>query len=152
MNDHLRPVGKPAPPRPRRSDFLISSMMASRPRASSPLVSSHRPRARAPSRRQSCVPKRLRKIRSWSRSMLFAALRRLVQGLRAAHRRAALATDLRADRRALATGQRIEHRLEPRRIEILEEIVVDLDDRGIDAGAQALDLDQREQAVGGALL
>ena len=56
MNDHLRPVGKPAPPRPRRSDFLISSMMASRPRASRSLVLSQMPRRRAPARRQSSWP------------------------------------------------------------------------------------------------
>jgi hypothetical protein len=27
MNDHLSPVGKPAPPRPRSDDFLTSSMI-----------------------------------------------------------------------------------------------------------------------------
>jgi hypothetical protein len=26
MNDHFSPVGKPAPPRPRSEDFLISSI------------------------------------------------------------------------------------------------------------------------------
>jgi hypothetical protein len=29
MNDHFRPVGKPAPPRPRRADFFRSAMMSS---------------------------------------------------------------------------------------------------------------------------
>jgi hypothetical protein len=28
MNDHFMPVGKPAPPSPRRFDFLTSSVMA----------------------------------------------------------------------------------------------------------------------------
>ena len=45
MNDHLRPVGKPAPPRPRRPDALISSMIASWPRWISALVLSQSPRA-----------------------------------------------------------------------------------------------------------
>ena len=31
INDHLRPEGKPAPPRPRRPDFLTSSRMKSLP-------------------------------------------------------------------------------------------------------------------------
>src|SRR5512135_1532300 len=30
MNDHLRPVGKPAPPRPRRPEALTDSMTCSR--------------------------------------------------------------------------------------------------------------------------
>jgi hypothetical protein len=29
MNDHLRPVGKPAPPRPRSADFFTSAITAS---------------------------------------------------------------------------------------------------------------------------
>ena len=29
MNDHLRPHGNPAPPRPRKPDFLTSSVTAS---------------------------------------------------------------------------------------------------------------------------
>jgi hypothetical protein len=56
MKDHFRPVGKPAPPRPRRPDFFISSMMASWPRSISALVLSQAPRARAPARRQSWTP------------------------------------------------------------------------------------------------
>ena len=56
MNDHFSPVGKPAPPRPRSPDFLISSTMASCPLSSSALVPSHAPRARAAGRRQSWKP------------------------------------------------------------------------------------------------
>ena len=40
MNDHLVPVGNPAPPRPRRLDFFTASVMASggMPRAASQAV------------------------------------------------------------------------------------------------------------------
>ena len=44
MNDHFSPVGKPAPPRPRRPDFFISSMIQSRPFSSRNLVPSQAPR------------------------------------------------------------------------------------------------------------
>ena len=47
MNDHLSPVGNPAPPRPRRPLAFISSMMPSLPLASSALVLSQSPRLRA---------------------------------------------------------------------------------------------------------
>ena len=56
MNDHLVPVGKPAPPRPRRPDAFITSMIASWPSASSALVSSQSPRIRAASSRHDWKP------------------------------------------------------------------------------------------------
>ena len=45
MKLHFMPVGKPAPPRPRRPDALIISMIASWPMAISLAVSSQSPRA-----------------------------------------------------------------------------------------------------------
>ena len=47
MKLHFMPVGKPAPPRPRRPDSLTASMIASCPRCISLAVSSQSPRARA---------------------------------------------------------------------------------------------------------
>ena len=47
MKLQFMPVGKPAPPRPRRPDSLTMSMIASWPRAISFLVSSQSPRVRA---------------------------------------------------------------------------------------------------------
>ena len=38
MNDHFRPLGKPAPPRPRRPEPFISEMMVSGPRSTISLV------------------------------------------------------------------------------------------------------------------
>src|SRR5690606_22460932 len=69
MNDILSPVGKPAPPRPRNPDSLTCSTIQSRPLAISSLVPSQSPRRRAPSRRQSCSPNRLVKMRSLSASI-----------------------------------------------------------------------------------
>ena len=48
MKDHLRPVGKPAPPRPRRPDAFISEMIQSLPFSMMALVPSQAPRCRAP--------------------------------------------------------------------------------------------------------
>ena len=56
MNDHFSPVGKPAPPRPRRPDAFISLMIQSRPLSMIALVPSQAPRVRAPSRPQSWRP------------------------------------------------------------------------------------------------
>ena len=50
---NLRPVGKPAPPRPRRPEAFISLMIQSRPLSMMALVPSQAPRRRAPSRPQS---------------------------------------------------------------------------------------------------
>lgn len=66
MNDHFRPDGKPAPPRPRSPDFFISSMIASGPVHSKSRVRCQAPRFSALGSRQSCSPYRLRKMRSWS--------------------------------------------------------------------------------------
>ena len=51
MNDHFVPVGKPAPPRPRSPDALMTSMILSWPSSSSALVLSQSPRAIAASSR-----------------------------------------------------------------------------------------------------
>jgi hypothetical protein len=56
MNDHLSPVGKPAPPRPRRPEAFTSLMMPVAALLEIALVPSQAPRARAPSRPQSCRP------------------------------------------------------------------------------------------------
>ena len=62
---------------------------------------------------------------------------------------AGLAVDLRAGLRRLAAGQRVEDRGHALEGQVLVIVVVDLDHRRIGAGAEAFDLGQREQAVGG---
>src|SRR4030067_975149 len=56
-----------------------------------------------------------------------------------------------ADGRAFAAGGRVEYRFQPPRVQVLEEVVVDLHDRRVHAGAETFDLDEREQAVRAAL-
>ena len=56
MNDHFSPVGKPAPPRPRRPEAFISLTIQSRPLSMMPAVSSHAPRAIAPFNERSNMP------------------------------------------------------------------------------------------------
>ena len=48
MNDHLSPVGKPAPPRPRSPDDFTSSIVASRPISSARAIPSYPPMAFQP--------------------------------------------------------------------------------------------------------
>src|SRR5580704_4287504 len=149
MNDHLRPVGKPAPPRPRNPESFISWTIQSRPLWISSLVPSHAPRARAPARCQSPWPYRLVKMRSWSASI--CVLPDFGQRGLPGQRHRALAADHRADRRLLAGDQCVEQLLGRRPIEVFVEIIVDLKDRRVDAGPEAFDLDQRELSVGGAV-
>src|SRR4051794_14172813 len=90
-------------------------------------------------------------MRSSSRSILGLSGARRVRGEGglARDRRRELASDLRADLRPLTARQRVQQPLGRRGVEILVEIaVVDLDDRRVDARAEALDLDDREHAVG----
>ena len=86
-----------------------------------------------------------------SRSRCRQLSARLGQGGAAGDRLRAVPADHRAGRRRLAGAQRVEQRLGRGAVEILVEIVVDLQDRRVDAGAETFDLDQGEQAVGGRL-
>ena len=56
MNDHFSPVEKPAPPRPRRPEFLMLSMIQAGPMAIMSAVAFQQPRFFAPSRPQSWNP------------------------------------------------------------------------------------------------
>src|SRR6185437_10441334 len=72
----------------------------------------------------------------------------VLQRERSALGRRGLALFRGAGRRRLAALQRVDEALGRWPVEVLVEIVVDLDDRRVDAGAQAFDLGQRELAVG----
>src|SRR6516164_2976074 len=144
MNDHFRPVGKPAPPRPRNPDSLTCSTIHSRPLRMSSLVPSQSPRRRAPSSRQSLWPYRLVKMRSLSASIGFLSFE---QGCAAANGLGPAPPGQRTVRGRIPFAQRVEQCFRRRPVEILVEIVVDLQDRRVDAGAQAFHLDQSEEPV-----
>src|SRR5262245_35354229 len=80
MSDHFSPVGKPAPPRPRRPEAFTSLTMASRPLSRMALVPSQAPRLRAPSRPQSPRPYRFLKMRSLSSSIKSLPVRSRASG------------------------------------------------------------------------
>src|SRR6202035_561259 len=94
---------------------------------------------------------RLVKTRSRSASIGTSASSRGVGNLGqrglALDRRRAAAADHRSGRRRRAGPERIQQRLGRRSIEVLVEIVVDLQDRRVDTGAEAFDLDQAERSV-----
>src|SRR6516165_7969759 len=144
MKDHFRPVGKPAPPRPRSPDSLICSTIHSRPLRISSLVPSQSPRRRAPSSRQSLWPYRLVKMRSLSASISFLSFK---QSSAAAYGLGPTPPGYRTPRRWMPVTQCVEQCLRCWPIEILVEIVVDLKDWRVDAGSQTFDLDQREKSV-----
>ena len=60
MNDHLRPDGKPAPPRPRRPETFISLMIQSRPLSSRSLVRYQSPYTRREEREHHAISTRPR--------------------------------------------------------------------------------------------
>src|SRR5947208_3161562 len=144
MNDHLSPAGNPAPPRPRNPDSLTSLTIQSRPLRITSRVPSQSPRRRAPASRQSPSPYRLVKTRSRSASIVGTSAggrsaRRLDQRGLALDRRRTVAAEHRARRRRRAGLESIQQRLGRWAVEVFVEIVIDLQDRGVDAGAEALD-------------
>src|SRR5471030_960781 len=90
-------------------------------------------------------------MRSSSRSIRVSRGWHAMQRLRSGDRCRALALQRRARRRRLAARQGVDQRFGRGPVEILVEIVVDLDDRRVDAGAQAFDFAEREFAVRGRL-
>src|SRR5690349_8213509 len=115
MKAHLRPVGKNAPPRPRSSEAITSSMTAC----------GAIPRAFASAAYPSTVSYSASFVRSRSRAS--------------------------AKTSSLATAQLLH---DPRHVvghHVRAVVVVDGDDRGPTAAAEALDRPQRDLAVGGRL-
>src|SRR6516162_5910439 len=88
-------------------------------------------------------------MRSLSASIRFLLqlLSGLSQSCAAGDRFRALTPNDRARRRGLPVAQRVEQGLGRRPVQILVEVIVDLQDRRIHAGAEALDLDQAEKPV-----
>src|SRR5262252_3303610 len=90
----------------------------------------------------------MRSLSASIRFLLSLAPDRLRQSGAAGHRLRTLPTDHRARWRGLSLTQRVEQSFGRGAVQILVEIVVDLQDRGIDARAETLDLDQSEKPVG----
>src|SRR5712671_2673007 len=92
-------------------------------------------------------------MRSLSSSIGYALLDlrsgRILQSGVAAEWSGELPSVLRAGLWGFASGDRVEHLLEGLRGQVLVGILADLDNRGVDAGAQAFDLLPGEIAVGG---
>src|SRR5690242_18964315 len=117
MNDHFKPVGKPAPPRPRRPDDLISLMMPSWPFSISALVLSQAPRALARASLQSWKPYTFLKMRSLSCRATVprsspALLGKFFERRRPASRTGRLPPRLRAGLGRLAARKTVQHLLE----------------------------------------
>src|SRR5271169_4341881 len=83
-------------------------------------------------------------MRSLSASIAFLSFE---QGVAAANWLGPVPPGYRTRRRDIPLAQRIEQRLRCRPVKILVEIVVDLQDRRVDAGAQTLDFDQGKHTV-----
>ena len=146
MKDHLRPVGKPAPPRPRRPEFLdlVDDPVAAlqdEVLGAVPVAA----RARAGQARV------VQAVEIGEDAVVVAQHRSVVsRRCRSASIGPPTGRGERLAGRSTEPGLR---RLRPRRarraasscsaaVEVLVEVVVDLHHRRVDAGAQALDLDR----------
>src|SRR5690348_3097240 len=98
-----------------------------------------------------CVTQHWRHWAFASRSIRVSRGWHAMQRLWSGDRGRALALQGRAGRRRLAAREGIDQRLGGRAVEILVKVVIDLDDRRVDAGAEAFDFGERELAVGGGL-
>ena len=130
---------------------LVDDRVAALVRAAS-LVSSQSPRWRAPARRQSCCAVEI------GEDAVLVAQHRSTPPRRASSSVVGPPSGAEPWRPFCEPGLRLlaaraAPRAAPRAlgVEVLVEVVVDLDHRRVDAGAQALDLGQREHAVGGGL-
>src|SRR4029450_1920982 len=151
MNDHFIPVGKPAPPRPRRFDFLTSSTSAA-----GCIVSAFRNACMPPrcwytdSLWLSATPKFLVTIFSWVAMLGVGSFLRFRPGQRPDAVQGAAAA---ADRRLLllfleAPSQVVQDRVDLLRRQVQEVILAADHHRSVGARREALFLDERERAVG----
>ena len=154
MNDHFRPVGNPAPPRPRRPDAFISSMIASRPLSRIALVPSQSPRARAP-----CQPPIVQAVEIGEDAVLVAAASpqlsapkcNVVSVVGPPSGAEVCRPVIEPGFGGVSARNASSNCFGAFGVQVLVEIVVDLQDRRIDAGAEAFDLGHGEHAVGAGL-